>query len=77
MTSNFNLLLDCGYVKPTTLVKLEDKVEIIQAIPLIMLYFTELNQFCEGLQSCGVLGAIRKYPQLIRDFFNMNQVYYL
>ena len=75
MTSNFNLLLDCGFVKPTTLVKLEDKVEIIQAIALnyaILRSKAELDQFCEGLQSCGVLDAIRKYPQLTRDFFTIN-----
>ena len=32
----------------------------------------ELDQFCEGLKSCGVLSAVRQYSDLTRKYFSVD-----
>ena len=52
--------------------KESDKVHIVQAMALhdvILRSKAELDQFCEGLESCGVLGAIRRNADLTRKYF--------
>ena len=53
------------------LVKQSDKVDIVQALALhdILRSKGELDQFCEGFESCGVLKAIRQNPDLARNYF--------
>lgn len=52
--------------------KESDKVDIIQALALhdvILQSKAELDQFCEGLESRGVLSAIRRNPDVARKYF--------
>ena len=74
ISGNFNSLSDCGIVKAPTSVTLADKAGIVQAIALHHVIYrsrTELDQFAEGMYSCGVLQAIRSYPRLTRNFFTI------
>ena len=69
--SNY-VLSDSGFTRPSVLVKESDKVDIVQALALhdvILRSKAELDQFCEGLESCGVLGAIRQNSDLARKYF--------
>ena len=73
--ANFSTLLDCGFVKPATSVKMEDRVDIVHAIALhhvILRSKAEMDQFTEGLQTCGVLDVLRQYSTLTRDFFTID-----
>ena len=70
--AHFDVLCDCGFSRPSVLVKEQDKVDIVQALALhsvLLRSKAEIDQFCEGLESCGVLCAIRKNPNLARRFF--------
>ena len=58
----------------SVLVKEKDKVDIIQTMSLhhvILRSKAEIDQFCDGLQACGVLGAVRQHPDLGRPFFTI------
>ncbi len=72
ISDHFALLQECGYIKPVSVLRLTDKVNVVQAITLhycILHCKAEIDQFCEGLESCGVLQVIRKNPNIARDFF--------
>ncbi len=74
MSEYFAILLDCGFTKPSTSVVLADKMEIVQTISLhqvILRSKAELDQFAEGLDSCGVLKAITNFPGLTKTFFTI------
>ena len=74
IVANFSILLDCGFVKPATSVKMEDRVDIVHAITLhyaILRSKAEMDQFAEGLQSCGVLNALRQNSTLTKSFFTI------
>ena len=67
--TNFSTLLDRGVTKPSTSISLDDKMEIVQAVALhyvILWSKAELDQFAEGLASCGILMAI----MLHKEFFH-------
>ena len=68
--SSYDLLCECGWTKPSILVKDKDKVDIIQAMSLhhvILRSKAELDQFCDGFQACGVLDAVRRHRDVIRQ----------
>ncbi len=70
--SNFDLLNECGFAKPFISITEKDKINIIQTLALhdvLLRCKAELDQFAEGLQSCGVLDAIRQNPDLARNYF--------
>ncbi len=72
--TNISTLIDCGFVKPYTTIKLKDKKEIVQAVALhhvILRCKAELDQFADGLNSCGVLRAIRCYSCFTRNYFTI------
>lgn len=72
IASHFDVLSDSGFSRPSVLVKESDKIDIIQALALhdvILRSKAELDQFCEGLESCGVLCAIRQNADLSRKYF--------
>ena len=72
VASNFDILTHCGFIKPSSLVNEKDKTKIIQTLALhdvILKNKAELGQFVEGLQSCGVIDALRENPDLGRNFF--------
>lgn len=60
-----------GYRKPIKSLTLGDVSEIIDIIKshCIKVSIPEINQFAEGLASLGVLDAIKKYPDIMKDFF--------
>ena len=69
--SNFDLLSDSGFTRPSVLVKESNKVNIVQALALhdvLLRSKAEFDQFCEGQESCGVLGAIRQNSDLARKY---------
>ena len=75
VASNFDFLNDCGFTKPFISVTERDKVKIIQTLGLhdvLLRSKAEIDQFAEGLQSCGVLDAIRQNPDLARNYFCIN-----
>ena len=54
---HYDVLCDCGFTRPSSLVKESDKTDIIQALALhsvILRSKAEIDQFSEGLESCGV-----------------------
>lgn len=60
-----------GYRKPIKSLTLGDVSKIIDIIKshCIKVSIPEINQFAEGLASLGVLDAIKKYPDIMKDFF--------
>ena len=55
--TNSELLLECGYYKPPSVVDLNDKEEIVKAVSLHHVIFkskAELDQLKDGLQTLGV-----------------------
>ena len=64
--TNFSTLLDHGFTKPSTSISLDDKMEIVQLHNVILWSKAELDQFAEGLDSCGILMAIMLY----KEFFH-------
>lgn len=72
VATHYDVLCDCGFTRPSSLVKEKHKVDIIQALALhcvILRSKAEIDQFCKGLVSCGVLVAIRRNPDLARNCF--------
>lgn len=60
---DFLFCLDSGYTKPSTLVTIHDKEELIQMVALDYLLYkseAETNELMEGLKTAGVLGLLRK-----------------
>ena len=61
-----------GFTRPLPCLTKEDKITLIQTVALhyvLLRSKAEMDQFCEGLKSLGVLHAIRKYPDLMSHFF--------
>lgn len=64
--------LDCGYTKPSVLVTLQDKEELIQIIALDYLVYrsqAEIDQLIEGLKTAGVLELLRNQPEQMSAVF--------
>ena len=73
--TNYELLSDCGFVKPSTCITMEDKVEIVQAVGLhfvILRPKAELDQFLEGLDACGILHPLRANSALAKNYFTID-----
>lgn len=67
-----NILLECGLTKPLATLKMEDIPQIVKSASLhstILRIKSELDQFISGLESAGLLPAIRKYPDLFSPMF--------
>lgn len=59
-----------GYTKP--LVTFDDKDEFLKAVAFHTIIFSslhELNQFTEGLKTCGILDLLRSNPNVFRNVF--------
>jgi len=64
-------ILDTGFRKPLSSLTVED-VPVLQGTlkaQVILKVKPELDQFCEGLETCGVLHAVTKYPSLMAPYF--------
>ena len=73
--ANFSTMIDCGFVKPFSSVNLEDRADIVQSISLhhvILRSKAEMDQFTDGLRSCGVLDEIKQNSNLTRSFFTID-----
>lgn len=66
------MLLESGYRKT---VKLDNTNEIIATLTswhTLVKIKAELDQFLEGLECLGIHTYIKRYPELMRDFFVLN-----
>ena len=67
-----DLIIEAGYTKGLSLLKMSDKVQLMRTL---MLYYTVLrsrsvlDQLAEGLSVLGVLDAVRCYPKLMEPLF--------
>lgn len=66
-----SLILETGYRKPLSQLTMDDKPAIRQTLRahVILKVKAELDQFCEGLQTCGVLSAVMEHPSLMAPCF--------
>ena len=72
---NFDLMSQSGFTKPSSRVKMEDKVNIGQSVGLhsvILQSMAELFQFRDGLETLKVATAMKNHADLLRDFFINN-----
>ena len=70
--NSIDLLLECGFSKPVTLLNLEDKSELIHAITLhkvILCTLAELDQFRNGMGALGVGESLKQYHQIYASFY--------
>lgn len=73
--ANFSTMIDCGFVEPFSSVKMQDRVDIVQSISLhyvILRSKAEMDQFADGLRSCGVLDEMQQNSSLTRSFFTID-----
>ena len=71
---NYSCLVEAGFIKPTTLIRISDKEEIIRALTLhhtLLKSLSEVDQFGEGLRSSKVLDVLRRYSRYTKSFFTL------
>lgn len=71
---HIDLLLECGYTKPVSLLSLEDKSELIHAVTLhkvVLCSLVELDQFRTGMAALGVAESLKQYHQVYTPFYCM------
>ena len=69
---NLDLISECGFTKLTTKLTMDDKVTLVQSVPLpqvILRTLGELSQFRDGLDTLGVDSAMEQYGVLLQEFF--------
>lgn len=72
---NFDLMSQSGFTKPTSRLKMEDRVNIVQSVGLhsvILQSMAELFQFRDGLETLKVATAMKNHADLLHDFFVNN-----
>lgn len=72
--NHFGELAEYGVTKPPTTVTLEDRITIVQSVTLhhaLLKSKAEIDQFVQGLACLGTMEYIKKYPQLLKDFFSV------
>ena len=68
-SDNFTFVMDCGFVKPTTTVTMEDIPALVQVVFLeyVLLRSTqEIAQFIEGFETLGIATLLRRHPRCLR-----------
>jgi hypothetical protein len=66
------VVYDSGFALPITKVGIQDIPIIVRAVTLhstLMPIKSELDQLTQGLEICGILPLIRKYPRLMKQLF--------
>ena len=66
------LFIDSGYTTPLPFVHITDKEILIRSVLLHMVILNvkaEMDQFCTGLKSLGVLDAMQANPHLFVNYF--------
>lgn len=69
---NIDILHECGFGKPITRLKLQDKADLIQAVTLhwvLLKSLGETTQFREGLAAFSVRESLEKYPKLLSPYY--------
>lgn len=69
---NYDMILDCGFTKPSSRLLITDKIDVVQSVALhhvILKTLGELSQFREGLETLGVAKAMEQHRACLRDFF--------
>ena len=69
---NASILLETGYHKPLSTLTVTDVPMLCNALRShhgIIKVKAELDQFCEGLETLGVLQSVKKHPNLMRPLF--------
>ena len=64
-------IADAGFTKPVTLLKLEDREEVILVVALhnaLLKSKAELDQLIEGMSVLGVAEMVQKYPAIMEMF---------
>lgn len=64
-----DVLLDCGYTKPLSQLKVDDVPQLIKLAALhstVLRIKSELEQFMAGISEAGCLHAIQEYSVLFR-----------
>ena len=64
-------ILETGYRKPLSILSVSDKAAVASTLKTHVLARVkpELDQFADGLNSLGVLEAVKSHPQLMTPFF--------
>lgn len=71
-SENIDLLLECGFTKPVSLLNLEDKPELIHAVTLhkvVLCSLAKFEQFCNGMASLGVAESLKQNHHLYTPFY--------
>ena len=66
------VVYDSGFSLPITKVTIQDIPTIVRAVTLhstLMPIKSELDQLTKGLEICGILPLIRKYPRVMKELF--------
>lgn len=69
---NIEILDECGFGKPITRLKLQDKADLIQAVTLhrvLLKSLAETTQFRNGLSALSVRESLEKYPKLCMQYY--------
>ena len=72
LRDNCSFVMDCGFVKPTTAITMEDIPALIQAVFLdyvLLRSAQEIAQFVEGLDSLRITAVMKNHPQCLRSCF--------
>ena len=68
---NDTLIIETGYRKPLCRLTMEDVPGLKQTLRdhVLVKVKAELDQFCEGLNTLGVLEKMKRYPSLMAPLF--------
>ena len=67
-----SLLLETGFYKPLSLLSMNDKAGIMSSVTdyhCIIKVKAAMDQFLEGLEAGGVLGALKNYSDVMKSMF--------
>ena len=73
---SIEILDECGFKKPITRLKLEDKDELIQAVALdrvLLKSLGEATQFRDGLSALSVQESMKKNPDLFMPYYCLTE----
>ena len=72
MDEALDLLITTGFRKPVSLLSISDRFTLSSALldfHLMARVKAEMDQFCEGLQTLGLLNAVRATPTTWEPYF--------
>ena len=72
---NAAVFIESGLTTALALTKVEDKDSIVKTVTLHQVLLktkAEIDQFCAGLKSLGVLNSIQENPQLFEHYLSLD-----